>query len=153
MQGRKPSAHPVPLDRDTYDRAVSRFEARVTAEAARQMEEASALGMHAGTKIMELAWPFYSPDAPFPLGLQFDYFPATFAAVNAGMGAFDLWPGLCRLSGQVELVFGDGDYIRSSDYAKATQCGIAHRIVSGGHFPFIEDPRRFSESLARISMP
>ena len=139
--------NPVPFDRNSYDAVVGRLMQRVTPAAAKEMETAASLGSEAGTRIMELAWPFYSPGAQKPRELNFDYFPATFASVSAGLADFDYWHQLLSISDQVELVFGTSDYIHTGDFERAIQVGTTTRIVAGGHFPFIEDPRCIESSL------
>lgn len=143
--------NPVPLDRTSYDEAVARLVARVTPEASASMSKAAEdLGVGAGQKIMEIAWEFYSPDAVLPPGLSFDYFETTFSSVSVGLGQFDLWSNVRERISDTEFVFAAKDYILPADFTKSLGSDFIPRIVPGGHFAFLEEPRLFERSLEHL---
>lgn len=143
--------NPVPLDRKSYDQAVARLVERVTPEVSAAMTKATAeLGVHAGQKIMELAWEFYSPGSPLPPSIEFGYFESTFDSVAAGLDQFDLWAYVRAGLPQTEFVFGTEDYILPEDFSRSLGNEFEYRRVPGGHFAFVENPDLFNLSLDHL---
>lgn len=139
--------NPVPLDKEIYDVAVGRLVSRVSSEASAEMDKLGS-SLAGGRRMMELAWPFYSPGAARPRDLTFDYFPDVFSSVSSGLRDFNYWSLLGSRSKSTEIVFGSNDYIGATDFSRARDSGVSMRVVPGGHFPFVENPRVLAESVS-----
>lgn len=145
--------NPVPLDSEAYQRVGKKLGARVRPEVAAQIPKLLEKGnLEAGQKIIELGLPAYSgtdqvPDVPLNV---IQYQPRVFLSISGSIRAFSNWDAL-RANNTTNIIFGDKDYIDSSDFSKFDLDSANQVEVLGGHFFVLESPNEACSIVREIA--
>ena len=132
--------NPTPLDRTSFDQVGIRLAQRI---APKTLEIIGALALKetpdAGRELMREAMPGYCGRSDHLPNLDFDYSIRTFNSVAATLDQFDYWRALSNLD-KLNLVFGDTDYIRLSDFQNHLTSDARVHSVASGHFSMLDAP-------------
>lgn len=149
--------NPFPLTSSRFAESGARLMERIPADVKLQIEDLDQIRDDAaGLRLMEVALPYYLGQIGLIPDLCFaSYSIAVNEKVFGDIGDFDLTDTGPLLPRRSLLIYGEKDFIIEEDSKELQLLHAEQRVIDGaGHFPFAENPTRFTEAtLSFLDQP
>jgi pimeloyl-ACP methyl ester carboxylesterase len=143
---------PMPTTYDKHVAAGAELRSRISDADWKMISGLMAEGsLEAGRQIMNLALSAYTGSRERKPSLPFEYSVATFKAVDASMGEFNMAGVLPSIKGRFSVVVGEDDYIRPQMIQDLIDNASEVALIrNAGHFPFAEQPSLFEGAVSAL---